>query len=128
MSEIIKSITVLMVIEWGRQAWNNVLLHSTFRRLVCIHFMNKSMDDPFEGEELAKLKTVMDWICAECSAEEYVFCDDTAICTGLIDPSNPNWRKEVRSELLDDDLDVQWLQQGIRSAINQEPCRSLVHN
>ena len=42
--------------------------------------------------------------------EEYVSCndDDTAICAGLIDPSNPNWREEVRSELLDDELDVQF--------------------
>ena len=37
--------------------------------------------------------------------EEYVSCDDdTVICAGLIDPSNPNWRSEGRSELLADDL------------------------
>ena len=67
-------------------------------------------DDPFEGEELANLKTIMDRIHAECSVEEYVSCDDdTAICTGLIDPSNPNWRSEVRNELLDDDPDVQFV-------------------
>jgi len=56
--------------------------------------------DPFEGEELA-----------ECSVEEYVSCyDDTAICAcaGPIDPSNSNWREEVRSELLDNDLHVQF--------------------
>ena len=35
--------------------------------------------------------------------------DDTAICAGLIDPSNPNWREEVRSELLDDYLDVEFV-------------------
>lgn len=52
----------------------------------------------------------MDRIYAECSVEEYVSCDDdTATCAGLIDPSNPNWREEVRSELLDDDLDVQFV-------------------
>ena len=63
-------------------------------------------DDPFEREELANLKTIMDRIHAECSVEEYVSCDDdTGICAGLIDPSNPNWRSEVRSELLDDDMD-----------------------
>ena len=28
----------------------------------------------------------------------------TAICAGLIHPSNPNWRSEVRREFLDDDL------------------------
>ena len=67
-------------------------------------------DDPFEGEELANLKTIMDRIHAECSVEEYVSCDDdTAICAGLIDPSNPNWRSEVRNELLDDDPDLQFV-------------------
>ena len=67
-------------------------------------------DDPFEEEELANLNTIMDRIYAECSVEEYVSCDDdTAICAGLIDPSNRNWRSEVRSELLDDDLDVQFV-------------------
>ena len=67
-------------------------------------------DDPFEGEELANLKTIMDQIYAEFSVEEYVSCYyDTAICAGLIDPSNPNWRGEVRSELLDDDLDAQFV-------------------
>ena len=67
-------------------------------------------DDPFEGEGLANLKTIMDRIYAECSEEEYVSCDDdTAICAGLIDPSNPNWREEVRSKLLDDDLDVEFV-------------------
>ena len=71
-------------------------------------------DDPFEGEELANLKTIIDRIYAQCSVEEYVSCDDddTAISAGLIDPFNPNWREEVRSELLDDDLDVQSVSEG----------------
>ena len=70
-------------------------------------------DDPFEGEELANLKTIMDRIYAECSVEEYVSCDDdTAISAGLIDPSNPNWREQVRSELLDDELEVQSVSEG----------------
>ena len=52
----------------------------------------------------------MDRIHAECSAREHVSCDDdTSICAGLIDPSNPKWREEVRSELLDDDLEVQFV-------------------
>lgn len=52
----------------------------------------------------------MDRVYAECSMEEYVsWDDDTAICAGLIDPSYPNWREKVRSELLDDDLDFQFV-------------------
>ena len=73
-------------------------------------FASPIEDDRFGREEFANLKTIMDCIYAECSVEEYVSCDDdTVICAGLIDPSNPNWRSEVRSELLDDDLDFQFV-------------------
>ena len=42
--------------------------------------------------------------------EENVSCDDdTVICASLIDPSNPNWRREVRSEFLDVDLDFRFV-------------------
>ena len=72
--------------------------------------MNQSRTTPFEGEELANLKTVMDRIYAECSVVEYVSCDDDiATFAGLIDPSNPNWRSEVGYELLDDELEVQFV-------------------
>ena len=70
-------------------------------------------DDPFEGEEVANQKTIMVRIYAERPVKEYVSCDDdTAICAGLIDPSNPNWREEVRNELLDAELDVQFVSEG----------------
>ena len=101
-TEIVKSINVLMAIEWGRQAWNDVrqrTLTKCFPKTGLYPRGEPIEGDPFEGEELA-----------ECSVEaEYVFCyDDTAICAGPIDPSNSNWREEVRSELLDNDLDIQF--------------------
>ena len=112
-SEIVKSINVLMAIEWRRQAWNDVrqsTITKCFRKTGLYPGDEPIEDDPFEGEELGNLKTIMGRIYAECSVEEYVSCDDdTAICAGMIDPSNPNWREEVRSELLDDDLDVQFV-------------------
>ena len=109
-SEIVKFINVLLAIEWRRQAWNDVR-QSTIRKCIqktCLYPRDEPIeDDPFEGKELANLKTIIDRIYAECSVEEYVSCDDdTAIRAGLIDPTNPNWRSEVRSELLDDDRDV----------------------
>ena len=109
-SEIVKSINVLMAVEWRRQAWNDVR-QSTITKCIQktgLYPRDEPIeDDPFEGKELANLKTMIDRIYAECSVEEYVSCDDdTAICASLIDPSNPNWRSEVRSELLDDDKDV----------------------
>lgn len=100
-SEIVKTINVLMAIEWGRQAWNDVCQSTTtkcFQKTGLYPRDEPIEDDPFEEEELANLKTIMDRIYAECSVEEYVSCDDddTAICAGLIDPSDPNRREEVR--------------------------------
>ena len=101
-----------MAIEWGRQAWNNVC-QSTITKCfqkTGLYLRDEPLeDDPFEEEELANLTTLMDRIYAECSVEEYSCDDDTAICASLIDPSNPKWRSEVISELLDDDLDVQFV-------------------
>ena len=112
-SEIVKSINVLMAIEWGRQAWNDVrqsTITKCFQKTGLYPRDEPIEDDPFEGEELANLKTEMDRMHAECSVEEYVSCDDdTPICAGLIDPSNPNWSSEARNELLDDDPDVQFV-------------------
>ena len=109
-SEIVKSINVLMAIEWRRQAWNDVrqsTITKCIQKTVLYPRDEPIEDDPLEEEELSNLKTIIDRIYAECSVEEYVSCaDDTAICAGLIYPTNPNWRSEVRSELLDDDRDV----------------------
>ena len=106
-----------MAIEWGRQAWNDVrqsTITKCFQKTGLYLRDEPIEDDPFEVEELANLKTIMGRIYAECSVEEYVSCDDdTAICAGMIDPSNPNWREEVRSELLDDDLDVEFVSEDI---------------
>ena len=55
-------------------------------------------------------------IYAECSVEEYTSCDeDTVLCAGLIDPSNPR-RSEVRSEFIDDDLDFQFVSEDASNA------------
>ena len=102
-----------MAIEWGRQTWNDdrqSAITKCFQKTGLYPRDEPIEDDHFEGEELANLKTIMDRIYAKCSVEEFVSCDDdTAICAGLIDPSNPNWREEVTSKLLDDDLDVEFV-------------------
>ena len=92
-------------------------------------------DDPFKGEELANQKTIMDQIYAKCSVEEFVSCDDdTAICAGLIDPSNPNWREEVRSNLLDDDMDAEFASEDTSidddydKELEEPSIKSLAHN
>ena len=95
MSEIIKSINVFMAIEWRREAWNDftkALSRSALRRLVCIPVVNQSRTTPLK----------------ERNDDDY-----PTVCPSLpIDPSNPNWREVVRSELLDDDLEVQFASEG----------------
>lgn len=54
-SEIVKSINVLMAIEWGRQAWNDVrqsTITKCFQKTGLYPRDEPIEDDPFEGEEL----------------------------------------------------------------------------
>lgn len=99
-SKIFKSINVLRAIEWGRQTWNNVrqsTITKCFQKTGLFPCDEPNEDNPFEGEELANLTTMMYQVHAERSVEEYVCRDyDTAICAGLINPFIPNWREEIR--------------------------------
>ena len=66
-SEIVKSINVLMAIEWGRQTWNDVrqsAITKCFQKTGLYPRDEPIEDDHFEGEELANLKTIMDRIYA----------------------------------------------------------------
>lgn len=108
--EIVKSINVLMAIEWGRQAWNEVAsntIKKCFQRTGLYPQDEIIEDDPFEGEELLDLRALMNRINAPCSAEDYIVSEDeVAVCSGLVDPSEPNWREAIRAELLGNDFDV----------------------
>ena len=109
-AEIVKSINVLMAIEWGREAWNDVAtdtIKKCFQKTGLYAQEEIIEDDPFEGEELQDLQTLVNRIDSQCSAKEYIHGeDDIAVCSGLIDPSDQNWRETVRAELLDDDVEV----------------------
>ena len=109
-AEIVKSINVLMAIEWGRQAWNEVASHTIKKCFQGTGLYPQDEiieDDPFEGEELLGLQSLMNRIDAHCSAEDYIVDEDAiAVCSGHIDPSEPNWREAARAELLGDDVEV----------------------
>lgn len=58
--------------------------------------------------------------------------DDTAICPSLINPFNPNWRVEVRSELLDE-MNVKFVLEGssiddYNKELEEPSIKSLAYN
>ena len=66
-------------IEWGRQAWNDVrqsTMMKCFQKTGLYPCDEPIEGNPFKGDELAYLKTIMDRIYAECSVEGSVSCDD----------------------------------------------------
>ena len=93
-----------MAIEWGRDAWNEVS-SSTIKK--CFQTTGMYPQDPvlengpFEGKELHDLQNLIDRFETSCIADEFIAAEDEIeICSGLIDSSNPNWRDDVRQDLL----------------------------
>lgn len=67
------SINILMVIEWGRQTWNDVTPHKTkncFEEKGLNAQEEITEDNSFEGEELLDLQALLNCIDAQCSAKE----------------------------------------------------------
>jgi len=46
-------------------------------------YIYSQIDDPFEGEELANLATLMDQMGAKYAVEKYVSCDKDSACLVL---------------------------------------------
>ena len=103
-SEIVKSIDISMAIQWGRQAWDEVSPETIQRcfkktRLYPEELMEE--DDPFEGEdELQQLQELINRI-SSCDAGAFISAEDQLeVCLGIIESSDPNWRKSLRDQLL----------------------------
>ena len=63
-SEIVKSVDLLMSIEWGKQAWDEVSSATIIKCFKCTGLypeaeVEKDEDDPFEGEELSSLQLLV---------------------------------------------------------------------
>lgn len=73
-SEIVKSVNLLMAIEWGRQAWDEVSDTTTTKCLKKTRLYPDSGDtdeDPFEGEERQDLSLLLDRLDASRTSQEY---------------------------------------------------------
>lgn len=107
-SEIVKSINVSMAIEWGKQAWNEVspdTIVKCFKKTKLYPQELEEEDDPFEGEdELPALQELLDKIGYSCDADTFISAEESIdVCPGFIDDSNPNWRKDLREQILDNE-------------------------
>jgi len=77
--EIVKSVNLLMAIEWGRQAWDEASDTTTTKCLKKTRLFSDSGDtdeDPFEGEELQDLSLLLDRLDASCTSQEYTAEED----------------------------------------------------
>ena len=107
-SEIVKSINVSMAIEWGKQAWSEVsqdTIVKCFKKTRLYPQEVEEDDHPFEGEdELPALQELMDKVGSSCDAEVFIFAEDSIdVCSGNINKTNPNWRNELREQIIDDE-------------------------
>ena len=62
-------------------------------------------DDPFEGEdELPAMQELMNKVGSSCDAEVLIFAEDSInVCSKNIDKTNPNWRNELREQIIDEE-------------------------
>ncbi|PFX29968.1 tigger transposable element-derived protein 6-like [Stylophora pistillata] len=105
-SEVIKSVDISMAIQWGRQAWDEVSPETIIRcfkktRLYPEEIMEE--DNTPEGEdELGQLQELINKI-GSGDAEAYISAENQLeVCLGNIESSDPNWRKSLRDQLLNE--------------------------
>lgn len=110
-SEIVKSVNLLMAIEWGKQAWDEVsdtTITKCFKKTGLYPDSEDVDDDPFEGEDLQELSALLNRLDASSTTEEYIAEeDDLEVCQPLIDSADSNWRQVARDHALNqhDDTD-----------------------
>ena len=127
-SEIVKSVNLLMAIEWGKQAWDEVsdtTITKCFKKTGLYPDSEDTDEDPFEGEELHDLSLLLDRLDAPCTTQEYIAEEDEVdVRQPLVDSTDPNWRQAVRDHILNDDgvIDIEdTVEDGEGEEGNEEP-------
>ena len=110
-SEITKSIHLLMSIQWGKRAWDEVsedTIKKCFQKVglypdECI--TSDDDDDPFEGEDmqiLEELCSTLD-ISERTSVREFLDAEEEiSTCEEHIDSDTPTWREDIRAKIIEE--------------------------
>ena len=94
----VKSVDLLMSIEWGRLAQDDVskeTIVKCFKRTWLYPNEVDEQDASFEGEKLPVLQELVTAMEVSCIAEEFFLAveDEIQICSGFFDPADPKRRE-----------------------------------
>ena len=112
-SEIVKSVNLLMAIQWGKQAWDEICqdtIAKCFNKVGLVPGANtiegNDDDDPFQGEDMLSLEELCKKLGKESTApKEFVNTDEELpSCTEPIDIDKPSWREDLRNDILEDTI------------------------
>ena len=108
-SEIAKSINVSLAIKWGKQVWSEVspdTIVKCFKKTKLYPQEVQKEDDPFEGEDkLPALQELLNKVGSSCDANTFISAEESIdVCLVYIDDSDPNWKNDLRQQILDEDV------------------------
>ena len=104
-SDNVKSVDLLMSIEWGRLAQDDVskeAIVKCFRRTALYSNKVDEEDDSFEGEELSGLQELVTAMEVSCTAKDFFLAaeDEIQMCSCFFDAADPKGREKAREEIL----------------------------
>ena len=151
-SEIVTSVNLLMAIQWGKQAWDEIsqdTIAKYFNKVGLVPDANtiegNNGDDPFEGEDMLSLEELCKKLGEESTAaKEFVNADEELpSCTEPIDTDKPSWREDVRNDILKDtisdtdepsskssrnvDQEICYDDEGVDSLLKEPTVKSVTH-
>ena len=106
-SEIVKSVNLLMAVQWMVNAWDKVkckVISKCFRHIGMYPSameLDEDDDDPFAGEELLDLEALVQKMSKKgIDAAPYAVFYDDADAYYSLDPTHPDWRETLRDEVI----------------------------
>ena len=112
-SEITKSVHVLMSIQWGKKAWDEISEETIKKCFLKVGLFPEEIgatdedDDPFAGEEMQSLEELCTMLNMPdyISAQEFLDAEDElTTCEELINSDVPTWRDDVRASIIQEIL------------------------